>query len=174
MKQWFQKHSVAISLLPVLAVMGLIFWFSAQTGESSGALSGRITARIVRFFVPDVDAFSEAEQQVLFRRVSLLVRKTAHFSEFALLGFFLTIHIQQLRKRITIQAPWLWAWAVGTVYAITDELHQGFVGGRHPAVTDVLIDSSGVFAGVLLMTGLLCWRYHRKRLGKTDISPEET
>ena len=41
--------------------------------------------------------------------------------------------------------------ALGTLYAVTDELHQGFVGGRHPAVLDVCIDSSGVIAGVLVM-----------------------
>lgn len=174
MKRWFQKHSIVISLLPVLAVMGMIFWFSAQTGESSGALSGRITARIVGFFVPDVDTFSEVEQQLLFRRVGLLIRKTAHFSEFALLGFFLTIHIQQLRKRITLRLPWLWTWAVGTAYAVTDELHQGFVGGRHPAVTDVLIDSSGVITGVLLVMGLLYWRKRRKRYGQTDVFRKKT
>ena len=162
MKQWLQKHSVAVSLLPVLAVMGLIFWFSAQTGASSGALSGRITARVVRFFVPDIETFSETERQALYRTVGTLIRKGAHFTEFALLGITLRCHLQQLRKRIRISYLWLWAWGIGTAYAITDELHQGFVGGRHPAVTDVLIDSSGVITGVLLMAGIL-WLWHRKR-----------
>ena len=174
MKQWLQKHSIAITLLPVLAVMGMIFWFSAQTGASSGALSGRITARVVRFFVPDVDAFSEADRQALFYTVGTIIRKGAHFTEFALLGITLMCHLQQLRKRISVPYPWLWAWMVGTAYAVTDELHQNFVGGRHPAVTDVLIDSSGVITGVLLVMGLLYWRKRRKRYGQTDVFRKKT
>ena len=163
MKQWIMKHSISLSLILVLAVMGMIFCFSAQTGKASGALSGRITARVVRFFVSDFDNFSEEQQKALLSTVGLWIRKAAHFSEFALLGFSLMLHILQLQKRITVHCPQLWAWGVGTVYAITDELHQHFVGGRYPAVTDVLIDSSGVLAGLLFLTGLLWLVGRRKR-----------
>ena len=159
MKRWLQKHSIAMTLLPVLAVMGMIFWFSAQTGASSGALSGRITARVVRFFVPDVDTFSQADRQALFYTVGTIIRKGAHFSEFALLGITLMCHMRQLEKRICLRRPWLWAWAVGTAYAMTDELHQHFVGGRNPAALDVFIDSCGVIAGV----ALVCWILRRHR-----------
>lgn len=163
MKQWIIKHSIILSFVLVLAVMGMIFFFSAQTGESSGALSGGITACIVRLFVPQIDTWPVEEQQALIRTVGLIVRKAAHFTEFALLGFSLMLHIQQLRKRITVHLPWLWAWGVGTAYAISDELHQGFVGGRHPAVMDVCIDSSGVVAGILILAGLLWWIGRGKR-----------
>lgn len=174
MKQWLQKHSLSITLLPVLAVMGMIFWFSAQTGESSGALSGRIAAWVVRFFVPQVDAFSPAQQQALIYRVGWIIRKAAHFSEFALLGMCLLLHIRQLKKKIKLSHPWLWSWGVGTVYAVSDELHQHFVGGRHCAISDVCIDSSGVIAGVLLMAGLLCWRRRKCKLSvnAADSVPE--
>ena len=162
MKRWIVKHSIVLSLILVLAVMGMIFCFSAQTGKTSGALSGRITARIVRIFVSGFDSFSETQQKALLRTVGFWVRKAAHFSEFALLGFTLMLHIQQLKKRITVRLPWLWAWGVGTGYAISDELHQGFVGGRHPAVMDVCIDSSGVLAGIFFLLGLL-WCLSRRK-----------
>lgn len=165
MRVWIKKRSIGITLIPVIAVMIMIFCFSAQTGESSGALSGRITARIVAICVPDLDAYSEPERQAILKTAGLIIRKAAHFSEFALLGFFLMLHIQQLRKRITIRGPWLWAWAVGTAYAISDELHQHFVGGRYPAATDVLIDSSGVVTGILVLLGLL-WCLHRRKRNK--------
>ena len=29
------------------------------------------------------------------------------------------------------------------LYAVSDELHQGFVAGRHPSAVDVAIDASG-------------------------------
>lgn len=42
------------------------------------------------------------------------------------------------------------AWGISTAYAATDEFHQIFVPGRAGMVTDVMIDSSGALAGILL------------------------
>ena len=163
MKQWIIKHGIGLSFVLVLVVMGMIFCFSAQTGQSSGALSGRITARILSIFVPELDSYPEAERLALIKTAGFIIRKAAHFSEFALLGFSLMLHILQLKRRITVRYSGLWAWGVGTVYAISDELHQRFVGGRYPAVTDVCIDSSGVLAGVFCIMGLLWCVSRRKR-----------
>ena len=44
----------------------------------------------------------------------------------------------------------LCAWATGTIYSITDEIHQMFVPGRACAPLDMLIDSAGVAAGVII------------------------
>lgn len=155
MKFWIEKHSIGITLALVAAVMVMIFCFSAQTGEKSGALSGRITTWVVSLAVPDFEQLPASEQEALRSAAGLVIRKTAHFSEYALLGFSLMLHIRQLRKRITVSGPGLWAWLVGTAYAVTDELHQGLVAGRHPAAVDVLIDSCGVVAGVLLLAWIL-------------------
>ena len=155
MKHWIKKHSIFLTLIPVIAMMAVIYWFSAQNGESSGALSGRITTWILSVFAPNFHKLPVEKQESIRTALGWIIRKGAHFSEYALLGFFLLLHIQQLRKRITIAIPWLWAWLVGTVYAISDELHQGFVGGRHPAVMDVCIDSSGVLTGALFLAVIL-------------------
>ena len=45
-------------------------------------------------------------------------------------------------------------WVIGTVYAVSDEVHQLFVEGRSCEVRDMLLDSAGVAAGVLLMNWL--------------------
>lgn len=151
MKRWIGKHAVGLSLAVVLAIMVMIFCFSAQTGEESGAMSGRITTWLVKLFVPDFETLPADQQQNLCSAVGVVIRKGAHFSEYALLGFFLMLHIRQIQKRAKVRLPWLWSWVVGTLYAVSDEIHQGFVGGRHPAVMDVMIDSSGVIAGTLLL-----------------------
>lgn len=158
MKNWISKHSIAVSLIPVVLIMVMIFCFSAQSGEESGEMSGEITRWIVGIFVPELDNLPAEEQAAIFSQVGLVIRKGAHFSEYALLGFFLLLHIRQINKRTAVVLPWLWAWGVGTLYAASDEFHQSFVGGRGPAVTDVLIDSCGVAAGV----ALLCWIVWRK------------
>lgn len=158
MKNWISKHSIVLSLIPVVLIMVLIFCFSAQTGAESGAMSGQITRWVVGFFVPDLEKLPAPEQEQICSRVGFFIRKGAHFSEYALLGFFLLLHIRQINKRTAVVMPWLWAWGVGTLYAASDEFHQSFVGGRGPAVTDVLIDSCGVVVGV----ALLCWIVWRK------------
>ncbi len=76
----------------------------------------------------------------------LILRKIAHLSEYAILGALLLRAIQ--RPAVAIFA--------GGLYAVTDEVHQHFVRGRHAAWYDVLIDTIGVAIGVL------AWR----RLGR--------
>ena len=162
MKQWIEKHSIVLSLLLVIAVMVMIYCFSAQTGEESGEMSGQLTTWVLNLIIPDFESFSPERQEAIRSTVGLLVRKLAHFSEYALLGFSLMLHVAQVQKKIAVRLPWLWAWGIGTLYAATDEFHQGFVAGRGPSVVDVMIDSSGVIAGVLLM----CWILHRRRITK--------
>jgi VanZ family protein len=70
----------------------------------------------------------------------LVLRKIAHAAEFAVLGALLV--------RATGR-PGL-AFALGVLYAASDELHQSFVPGRMGSPIDVAIDAVGVAAGILL------------------------
>ncbi len=70
----------------------------------------------------------------------LLLRKVAHGTEYALLGFLL---LRALGRQYV-------AAAVGIAYAVTDELHQHFISGRVGAPVDVAIDALGVVVGVLV------------------------
>jgi VanZ family protein len=155
MKHWIEKNSIILSLLLVIAVMVMIYCFSAQTGAESGAMSGKITTWVLNLVIPDFANFAPEKQEAIRSTVGLIVRKLAHFSEYALLGFSLMLHIAQIQKKISVRLPWLWAWAVGTIYAASDEFHQGFVAGRGPSVRDVMIDSAGVIAGTMLLLWIL-------------------
>jgi VanZ family protein len=68
-----------------------------------------------------------------------VLRKLAHAAEFAILGALL------LRA---LTRPWT-SFALGVVYAISDEGHQHFVEGRQGSPRDVLIDAVGVALGVI-------------------------
>lgn len=68
-----------------------------------------------------------------------LVRKLAHFGEFAILGFFLS---QCLRSNPIFPA------FAGLVCALTDETIQLFVQGRSGQVSDVWVDFSGIAVAV--------------------------
>ncbi len=161
MRHWIKGNSIVLTLLLVVAIMGIIFYFSAQPAEDSGAMSSGLTLSILSAIVPNFQKLTPEEQRSLCGVVEVLIRKLGHFSEYAALGFALMLHIQQLKKRISVRVPWLWAWGVGTLYAVSDELHQGFVPGRSPMVTDVLIDSAGVIAGVGVMLVIL-WIQQRR------------
>jgi VanZ family protein len=71
----------------------------------------------------------------------LVLRKLAHATEYAILGFLL---LRALGRES-------WALALGVAYAVSDEIHQHFVAGRHGAPLDVVIDAVGVTVGVFVL-----------------------
>lgn len=74
-----------------------------------------------------------------------LLRKLAHFTEFACLGALFAWLFGMLRK------PAVLALLCGFAAAGIDETIQRFVPDRGPSFTDVLIDTSGVLAGIILL-----------------------
>ena len=160
-----RKQCVRLILwIAVGIVAGMIFWFSAQDGATSGQLSGGITEKVVEVVEPDYDSLPEPEQQTLFDAVQFAVRKSAHFSEYALLGFLLRL----LCASYALRRGGLVAWLCGTGYAATDELHQWFVAARSAMWQDVCLDSSGVLAGVLLATGILALIAYKRNRRRTS------
>ena len=132
--------------LPPLLCACLIFFFSSQTGAESGQLSGRITRLLLSFLYPAFSDLPLETQEGWLQTIGLIIRKGAHFTEFALLGFF----IRRLLLRYSLKKAFFLSWLFGTMYACTDEIHQLSVGGRSGMWQDVLIDSAGVLFGVFL------------------------
>ena len=78
----------------------------------------------------------------------LVLRKLGHAAEFAVLGALLYRALR--REPLAI--------LLGSAYAVTDEVHQAFVSGRHGSPVDWLIDTLGVVAGVLICSRWLASR----------------
>jgi VanZ family protein len=74
-----------------------------------------------------------------------LLRKIAHFTEFACLGGLFTWLFAMLRR------PAVLALGCGFLAACVDETIQIFVPDRGPGVIDVIIDTAGVVVGVTLL-----------------------
>ena len=70
----------------------------------------------------------------------LLLRKTAHFTEYALLA---ALWWRALRTRVEARTALIAAFSIAAAYAVTDEIHQTFVETRVGSPVDVLIDSPG-------------------------------
>lgn len=148
------KTKVKRIIFAILIIINciVIFNFSSQNSEKSSETSGVIVNKVV-------DSIGKVNKKVkketLKDKVTFFVRKTAHFSIYTILGIFLmnesnTFEISKKRKVIICIL-------FGALYAISDEFHQSFVGGRSPEIRDVLIDSCGVTFGIILviLTGKL-------------------
>jgi VanZ family protein len=70
-----------------------------------------------------------------------ILRKAAHMTEYAILGALL---LRALGRELP-------ALLVGVAYAVSDEIHQHFVEGRHASAIDVVLDSVGVAVGIYLL-----------------------
>lgn len=144
------------NLAGVLAIvwMCIIFAFSAQTKEESGAVSESFTYHMVSstrtFFHLDL---SDARVKEIADAIEGLVRKVAHMMEYGFLAVLLYIWIGQWEMSFLRRG----GTAVGAtaVYAATDEIHQLFVAGRSGRFSDVCIDSAGAVAGVLVFALLV-------------------
>jgi VanZ family protein len=73
-----------------------------------------------------------------------ILRKGGHMTEYAILGLLL---LRALGRELP-------SFAVGIGYAISDEIHQHFVRGRHASPVDVLIDTVGLAIGIFLVSRL--------------------
>jgi VanZ family protein len=70
-----------------------------------------------------------------------VLRKGAHAIEYAILGILL---FRALERELPV-------FLLGVAYAITDEVHQHFVQGRHASPFDVAFDAAGVALGLLVV-----------------------
>lgn len=146
-----KQHFYIRILLMVLIVVwiGVIFGFSSKNGTQSSKSSGRVTKAVIAVCYPAYHSLSEEEQKEVFETINFLIRKVAHFTEYAILAVLITFFIMTFDK--TGFSAIIATVAICAIFAASDELHQGFVAGRNPALRDVGIDSFGAFAGSSVM-----------------------
>ena len=152
------KKRMILCMLLLVAVLFFIWGNSLASGETSGNLSGKIMQ-----WINTVLRLDEAGADILHR----IVRKGAHFTEFACLGLLLTWLFGMMgeKKGHLFCMPLLF----GMMAACVDETIQVFVPDRGPSPVDIWIDTCGVAAGiVILLAGHL---YVRK---KHTMNLEET
>ena len=167
-----QKNWSRFFLVAAIVTMALIFYFSAQKGVESQALSDGFTLRVAKLIRPDYARMPVQARVSFLELLSTLVRKSAHFLEYALLGFNLMGWLALRSPSVSLHACRLQAWLAATLYAVTDELHQLFINERSAQVMDVAIDSAGALSGILLMSLLLLllarWRGREEASGNRE------
>lgn len=184
----YNKKRLILYIVLAALMMILIFVHSAMSADISKAESGLFS----EFFASIFQLESEL--------ASFVVRKSAHFLEYMLLGIFFALVAKELYLRRVAgaafktevdfstsavpdanhEAPpasvfsgkwgsfliWLFAWAGGILYAVTDEIHQIFVEGRSCELRDLLIDAAGVLLGVVIVMVVQKGKANRFRRSK--------
>ena len=136
------KNKRFIFITITLIWTALIFSFSLQSGEVSGDLSGSVLEALLGFFMPGV--LENPEKLELFH---LILRKCAHFTEFMILGVLSSIAL----KCMKVGYKSIIGLGYCVLIASLDETLQLFVSGRAGRVQDVLIDSAGALAGIVIV-----------------------
>ena len=79
--------------------------------------------------------------------LDVLLKKGAHLAEYAILA----VLIYRGLRPGTPARPWprtALAWALATLYAVSDEVHQSFRPGRVATPVDVAVDATGALLGL--------------------------
>lgn len=179
------KKRIIITLLIVLGIMVMIFYFSSKVREDSDGMSRGIARFLLPLFEKLSDLFGSSDSSAGSSSLSLTggsmlddlnyyIRKMGHLSEFALLGGALMLHadsVSRYMEKLRLKTDALIAVSVSILYAISDEVHQIFVQGRGPGVKDVFIDSTGAVIGCMIVLFVLARKNKKKRTKReNDIS----
>lgn len=134
---------------PTLLILQMCFIFimSSFGHNSSDAQSNLFVDFIAQNF-PHVRHGLE-NSLISLSTLIFLVRKTAHFTEYAILGSLFFINLRNTPKDL-IERPLVISILFSFLYACTDELHQIFVPGRSAQFRDILIDTLGASFGATI------------------------
>lgn len=144
-----------LSFIPALCLMYMIFSFSAQDGATSSQLSYKVSYTIVETGGKILgENWDPWQIDSIATRFHGAVRKLAHMTEY----FALAVAVAFPLYVYGLRGIWLMLVAgfICVAFACGDEYHQSFVAGRSPSSRDVMIDSFGIFWGVIL-TRIIGW-----------------
>jgi len=141
-----RARSILLYWLPAVAWMAMVL--AASTDTFSARNTGEILHAVLVWIFGQVNAAT-------FGLLHFLVRKSAHFTEYAILSA-----LWFRASRVHPASLWRLRWAlIGLIIslsvAIIDEIHQSFVPSRTSSARDVLLDFCGaLFAQILIWYAL--------------------
>lgn len=141
-----------ILIIALIGIFSIIFGFSNQDSKTSGGISQKVTEFIIKF-IPSIQQTEENQREEIIDRIESVIRKIAHFSIYTLVGFLLMSLMSTYKMKEIDQIGT--SLIIGVIYASTDEIHQAFIPGRGPQITDVMLDSLGVLTGIFIAILLL-------------------
>lgn len=133
--------------------MLIIFMFSNANGTNSQKTSDGLTKSVINTVSKVTKKkVSKKQENKIIQDTSFIVRKTAHFTIYLILGVlvYLTLNSYGINKRIIIYSG-----IFCMLYAISDEIHQLFSDGRAFMILDIFIDTIGGIIGVFIINKIV-------------------
>ena len=143
-----KSYRIVMAALLVLWCI-LIFALSAEPANKSSNTSGELTRAVFSIFYPDFNEMGIETQNTIISEASFIIRKTAHFSLYLILGLLSFLNLVAYKLPFTLK-PVL-SLGFSSAYSVSDEIHQSFVPGRSCELRDVLIDILGAIFGISLI-----------------------
>lgn len=150
LKTFLRAMLKPLSFLPAMGMMLLIYTLSGQDGAASAGLSLKVSIKVVELASRIFDHPLSPEEVMQYADlIHFLIRKCAHMILYFMLAVSVSfpLYVYGLRG-IPLM---LVAGAFCVAFACGDEYHQSMVAGRGPSKKDVLIDSFGILAGIILV-----------------------
>lgn len=145
------KKIILTSLLVIH--MCVIFMFSMQPASESGTQSKGFTIAVMNI-LPGLSAKSADEKLAIAENIDFYIRKCAHFSIYAVLGFLALFAFLSYDKIKRSKRKYLYIMLFCLLYAVSDEIHQYFVPGRACRLFDVCVDFCGSLCGICVAKSL--------------------
>jgi VanZ family protein len=135
-------------LMSILAAWGPVaVWMAVIFSLSSDQFSEANTAAWISA-IPLIGAFGPSPAHI--QAGNLIVRKCAHFVEYAVLSMLTFRAVRASRPRLAARRILALAVLISAAYASLDELHQWlWTRTRSGSVLDVLLDTVGALAGAV-------------------------
>lgn len=146
-----------LRIMPAVLWMGLIFWLSDRPAWESTRQSRGIAFKSITL-LPGAAGLSDARQLSLTLYIEPLIRDTAHIAEYAVL--FLTVFFAVGIFSYENKKKALISLFICFLFACTDEWHQGYVPGRSVQLTDIVFDTAGAAAAMVI---LVLWKKASRR-----------
>lgn len=157
-----RKTSKDKKTIIILTVITIIYMFFIWIHSSMSAEVSTEESTAVLGFIDDIFRFLGISLEL----TDHIIRKTAHFCEFALLGTLVLWTSNRFNRKIF--ANLLSCGFICLATATIDETIQLSSPGRAGMVTDILLDFSGVIAGFLFFILVYYIIYYIKRRGKDN------
>ena len=156
-----KKVITVIAVCLLLAVYIMLFLFSADDAAESSSLSVAVTRKLINLYYHFFSGNNNAvlTVPVVTDDAEAIVRKMAHFTEYMAVGFLsfgiAVIWMQRIKAGIVAVTLQVF------LSAGLDEIHQYFVPGRYASFRDVLIDTAGGIAGIMIV--FLMYKIRKRR-----------
>ncbi len=161
------KKNIYIALTVMYA--GFIFYLSSQSQLNLPSspfdlpILDRMAALLAALGLDSIIVFAES----VYRHQHM--PKLAHVGIYFILGILLHLTFRNSEKALLRRYPAIFAFAIGILYGISDEIHQSFVPGRTPSVIDVVANGIGlVLAQIILLLFFIIYLHRIRQRADRD------